>query len=50
MLKCPRCKQLRAYLVFGISDKDRRWKQKHCNCGYTGRRIYRPVFIKAKEG
>lgn len=42
-LKCPRCRRKTAWLEYGGGEKLRRYRQKACSCGYTGRRIYRPV-------
>jgi len=45
MLKCPSCKRKNAWITYGTKHYDngthRHFKQKHCNCGFEGKRTYR---------
>lgn len=41
MLKCPHCRRQMAWLEYGYNEKlDKRYRQKHCGCGYAGARHY----------
>ena len=49
-LKCPRCKGHNAWLEWGFNERlGRRYRQKHCGCGYSGTRQYRGQIMTLEE-
>ena len=49
-LKCPQCKGHTAWLGFGYNERlGRRYKQKHCSCGYSGARRYYGAIMTFEE-